>query len=113
MRAFLLLLALPLFGCSVFTVAGEDCTLEITNGTADTIWFLYVRDADTDEWGDDLLDSERLEDSETWSHTVSPGTYDIQAEWPSPGSEKFTILAAETCVDGEALGVTVSLTDQD
>ncbi len=115
MRTLFLLLSLSLFlpGCSVFNVAGEDCTLSITNGTSATLWFLYVRSSDDAEWGDDVLEDARLEDAETHTVTLSPGDYDVQAEWPSPGSETFTILAAATCVDGDDLGLTLSLTDQD
>ena len=102
-----------LAGCSSFNIVGDDCALSITNGTSATIWFLYVRDSATESWGTDLLEDARLEDSETYDTTVSPGSYDVQAEWPSPGSETFTRLDAATCTDGEDLGFTLSLSDQD
>lgn len=113
MRAFLMLLALSLAGCSTFNIAGDDCSLSITNGTSATLWFLYIQDAGTDDWGLDVLDAERLEDGETYTTTVTVGDYDVRGEWPSPDSETFTRLEAASCVDGEELGVTLSLTDED
>ena len=112
MRLFSLLLALSLSGCSAFTLTGEDCTLAITNGTSATLWFLYVRESG-DAWGDDVLEDGRLDDAATHTLTVPPGDYDVQGEWPSPGSETFTRLDAATCNDGDSLGLTLSLSDQD
>ncbi len=113
MRACLLFLAVSLAGCSAFTIEGDNCPATITNGTAGAIWFLYVRDSGAEDWGDDHLGAERLEDSETFELNVSPGSYDVRGEWPSPGSETFTKLDAFSCVDGEDVGTTFSLTDQD
>lgn len=113
MRALTFLFALSLTGCPALLGTFEDCSVDITNGTSGSIWFLHIRDAGGDDWGADVLDDQRLEDGETHTATLAPGSYDVQAEWPSPGSETFTRLDAITCVDGEEQGITLSLSDQD
>ncbi len=112
MRLIALLFAVLLSGCSVVFPAGEECTLTITNGTSDTLWRVWVRTTGTDDWGEDLLGSDTLADGEQLDVGVDGGEeVDVGGEWA--GGESFTVESATSCVDGEDLGVIISLSDQD
>ena len=112
MRAPLFCLLVFLAACETFTVAPDPCPLTVTNGTSDSLWYVYVREAGAADWGQDVLDVDTLADGESVVVDVEGGTSsDVRGTWA--GGETFTRYDVAQCDDGEELGLVLSLSDQD
>ncbi|MDF1515660.1 MAG: hypothetical protein P1S60_17770 [Anaerolineae bacterium] len=58
----------------------KTSTIEITNISGVDIAYIYIADADDDDWGDNWLDGDIIADGETYQLTGIPdGFYDMQA----------------------------------
>ena len=77
-----------IFACLLFCIGSVgayagDMTLKVTNNTGYDIYHLYVSEAASDEWGDDVLDVDVLEDGDVVKVNISGYSspkFDVQAE---------------------------------
>lgn len=59
----------------------EGATLEISNESGIDVWYVYISPADADEWGDDWLGDDVIDDGETYTiESIPEGVYDVKAE---------------------------------
>jgi hypothetical protein len=66
-------------GKMTWTITGL-ASLEIVNGSDDTIAYLYISPSDSDAWGDDWLGADAIDAGASYIVTDIPyGTYDIKA----------------------------------
>jgi len=76
----LILVVLCIAAASVFAFDGY---VEVTNNTGFDIYFLYISHEDDEDWGDDVLGDEILEDGSSISIDLegySSSIFDIKAE---------------------------------
>lgn len=100
---------LALTGCPAD--AGLDCDWTVTNGTGYEITTIEISDSETDEWGADLLGSDTLPDGESYDFVAEAATWDLRAT--DVDGDTYTLMAVETCIDGEALATTITAADLD
>lgn len=55
-------------------------SLEVTNTADHSVWYVFVRDCGTSDWGDDLLGANVISIGETESFTVGTGCKDVLLE---------------------------------
>jgi P pilus assembly chaperone PapD len=88
-----------LFTAVIFTVAAADHVITVVNETGYYVYYLYVSESDSDEWGDDLLEDEVLEPGESIKVTLPSGTWDIQVEDEDGDTyTKFEVLVTRNAV---------------
>jgi hypothetical protein len=74
-------LIVVLFFALVFTAAADGPVVTVVNGTGFDIYFLYISQSDVDDWEEDLLGDEILEDGDFIRITLpAAGLWDIMAE---------------------------------
>jgi hypothetical protein len=70
----------------IFTLSAQNLpSIKIINNTGYDIYFLYVSSSDDDEWGEDVLGEEVLEDGMTFTYRLPQplsrvSLYDFMAE---------------------------------
>lgn len=78
-----LVLACLLLCLTTVSAYAADMYVKVTNKTGFDIYHLYVSDVGSDEWGEDVLDVDVLEDGDTVQVDIkgySNPKFDVQAE---------------------------------
>jgi hypothetical protein len=90
-----------------------DCSVEVTNATGATVDYLYVRDSADEDWGYDLLGTDRLPDGYVATFVVASNqgsSYDLRAE--DDLGNVYESPAFDRCFDGELIEATLTQNDR-
>jgi len=71
-------LILSLSSCFILGGFDDMGTIIVDNQSEDTIYFLYISNASSMNWGDDVMDSDIIEPGESYYLNVPSGYYDVQ-----------------------------------
>jgi len=81
-KVFLLLAAvgflLSLSSCFMLGGLDDMGTIIVDNQSEETIYFLYISNANSMNWGDDVMDSDIIEPGKAYYQNVPSGYYDVQ-----------------------------------
>ncbi len=105
-----IVLMLLLFCASTISAYAEDLYIKVTNKTGYDIYHLYVSNVNSDEWEEDVLDVDVLEDGDTVKVNLKGyknPSFDIRAE--DEEGDTFTIRD----VNVKLYDVVITLDDQD
>jgi hypothetical protein len=70
-----------LFTAVLFTAVAAGPVLTVVNDTGYDIYYLYISKASSDDWDEDVLGDDVLEDGDSFKVTLpSSGTWDLMAE---------------------------------
>jgi hypothetical protein len=70
-----------LFAAVIFTATAAGPVLTVVNDTGYDIYFLYINRASSDDWEEDVLGDDILEDGDSVKVTLpSSGAWDLSAE---------------------------------
>lgn len=70
-------------GCSDSNAPDNHSTLKVVNTADHSVWYVFVRDCGTEDWGDDLLGADVVNIGETQSFRVGTGCKDVLLETES------------------------------
>ena len=67
-------------GCSDSSGPDNHSTLRVENTADHSVWYVFVRDCGSTEWGDDLLGADVINIGETQTFRVGTGCKDVLLE---------------------------------
>ncbi|HWA17182.1 MAG TPA: hypothetical protein VG817_12155 [Gemmatimonadales bacterium] len=81
----------------------NSASLRVANNADHSVWYVFVRDCGTSDWGDDLLGADVISIGETQTFAVGTGckdvlletdvTYDGSAQWNNQAFNADTTIA--------------------
>ena len=71
-------LLLSLSSCFVLGGFDDMGTIVVDNQSEETIYFLYISNANSMNWGDDVMDDDIIEPGKAYYLDVPSGYYDVQ-----------------------------------